>query len=245
MENSRSNCVILDSRVLLEKRGLENQLSAPQPTLHRRCCVTRGTTGPWTCGAPGSSSTSPFREPFHSMRMKIFMSKFKMHLLCILLIHGKKFPVERSSSSQICFRLKCESVTPWTSPWCTPGSRTTSAGVTWGTWRPGLALLGGSLISQMTVGGSHMEGRGIFLMWPKKLLEYPCKSLFFWKASWMVVSENQLWYKKLCFSKPLSSPELVKQDIVMKWPTQSYSKPSLYLKTLLLNLQSVIQYNHS
>ena len=33
------------------------------------------------------------QEHSHSTRMKIFMNRFKMHLLCILHIHGRKYPV--------------------------------------------------------------------------------------------------------------------------------------------------------
>merc|ERR1712123_422078 len=88
------NYVILVSRVLLEKRGLENLLLGPQPTWLLKSFVTRGITGPWICGAPGSSFTCPFQEHSHSTRMRIFMNRSKMHLLCILLIHGKRFPVK-------------------------------------------------------------------------------------------------------------------------------------------------------
>jgi len=84
------NYAILVSLVLLEKRDLENLLLAPQPTWHQKCCATKATTGLWTCGAQGSLFMCLFLEHFLLTRMKIFMNRFKMHLLCILHIHGRK-----------------------------------------------------------------------------------------------------------------------------------------------------------
>ena len=57
----------------------------------------------------------------------------------------------------IYYRWSSESVTLWTSPCCTPGSRTTSVGVTWGNWRPD-STNAGSLMSPTITDGRLLEG---------------------------------------------------------------------------------------
>ena len=87
----RWNCVISDLHESSERRGSGSRSWGPRPTWPRRCWGTRATTGPWTCGAPGSSSTSHFPEHFPSTRTRTSMNRSKTHPSCILLIHGRIF----------------------------------------------------------------------------------------------------------------------------------------------------------
>ena len=102
--NFRWNYVTLGFHGSSERRGSGSLSWGPRPTWPRRCWGTRATTGPWTCGALGSSSTSHSRAHSPSMRTRTSMNRSKTHPSCIPLIHGRRFQRTRSRSSQTSYR---------------------------------------------------------------------------------------------------------------------------------------------